>query len=394
VKPDAYLGRVLVSRLQPDSTRIQLRAMLRDSTGATLEPFALQSDDEITAYSRTAFRQDRYVAIGGAVRNGGRFLWRDGMTLRDLVLLAGGLDESAYLREAEIARLPEVRDAQTLATTLRVPLDSGYLFADGRVASAGSAESRLSPYDNVLILRQPDWRLPVTVQLLGEVRFPGQYTLRNRGERVTDLLERAGGITAEGDASATYFTRRLAETGAVAARTRVGAAVNADSGKRGVGAQAAIADSARLERGGSRIRVGVDVADALRRRDSPDNLYLEEGDSLFVPARQQTVTVRGEVNAPTALVASGRGLGSYIGAAGGATELGNSSRVYVIQPNGKIESRRKLFWLLTLDPTPRPGATVVVPMRGESRQGSLLQTIAVITQTLTALATVVVLSRR
>ena len=223
------------------------------------------------------------------------------------------------------------------------------------------------------------------------MRFPGQYTLRNRGERLTDLIERAGGITPEGDASGTYFTRRLAETGVVAARTRAGATVNADSGKRGVGAQAAIGDSARLERGGSRIRVGVDVADALRRRESPDNLYLEEGDSLFVPARQQTVTVRGEVNAPTALVASGRGLGSYIGAAGGATELGRTSRVYVIQPNGKIESRRKLFWLVTLDPTPKPGATVVVPAKGERTPGSALQTIAVVTQTLTALVTVLVL---
>ena len=394
VKPDAYLGRVLVSRLLADSTRIQLRAMLRDSTGATIEPFLLQEDDEITTYSRTSFRPERYVAIGGAVGLGGRFAWRAGMTLRDLVLLAGGLSESAYLQEAEIARLPEVRDAQTLATTVRVPLDSGYLFADGRVATSGSTEQLLQPYDNVLILRNPDFRLPVTVPLAGEVRFPGQYTLRNRTERLSHLIDRAGGLTGQGDASAAYFTRRLKQTPVVANRVRVAPELAFDSTRGANLTQRASVDSVRLESGGTRIRVGVDLETALRQRAALDNLFLEDGDSLYVPVRQQTVAVRGEVNAPTALVATGRRLGFYLDAAGGATERGNSSRAYVIQPNGKIATRKKLLWLIALDPTPKPGATVVVPARGDRTPGSILQTIAIITQTLTALATVIVVTRK
>ena len=394
MKPDTYLGRVLVSRLLPDSTRVQLRAMLRDSTGATVEPLLLQEDDEITAYSRTSFRPDRYVAIGGAVARGGRFPWRSGMTLRDLVLLAGGLSENAYLREAEIARLPEVRDAEMLATTLRVPLDSGYLFADGRVAAAGAPEQVLQPYDNVLILRNPDWRLPVTVQLAGEVRFPGQYTLRSRRERLSDLIDRAGGLTAQGDATAAHFTRRIEDNAVISNRLRETTRGAADSINGAPALSRSVGDSLRLESGGTRIRVGVDLATALRKRDALDNLFLENGDSLFVPVLRQTVAVRGEVNAPTALVSSGKDLGFYLAAAGGATERGNTSRAYVIQPNGKIASRHRLLWIFTLDPKPLPGATVVVPSRGERIPGSNLQTIAVLTQTLTALATVVVLLKR
>ena len=80
---------------------MQLRATLRDTTGAAVQDLALEEDEVIRVFSLTEFRPDRYVAIGGSVRRSGRYPWREGMTLRDLVLLSGGLREGAYLREAE-----------------------------------------------------------------------------------------------------------------------------------------------------------------------------------------------------------------------------------------------------------------------------------------------------
>ncbi len=390
LQSDAYLGRVLVSRLLPDSTRVQLRALLRDSSGATVEPLQLQPDDEITVYSRTAFRTERYVVISGAVRNGGRFPFREGMTLRDLALQAGGLSDLAELRQAEIARRPELADENVLSTTIRVPLDSGYLFADGRTPPNGAREVPLEPFDNVLIFRDPERGEMVSVQVHGEVRLPGTYAIRTRGERLSDLIERAGGFTAQGDTSAAYFSRVTSENELVSTLVRRATGPETDS----LGRVLSVSDSMGVAGEPGRIRVGVDVAEALRRRDRPDNLYLQDGDSLFIPARRQTVSVRGEVNAPTQLVATGHSLGAYLNAAGGPTPRGQESHAYVIQPNGKIESRRRLFWVFIRDPTPKPGATVVVPARGEQRPGSRLETITLITQTLTALATVVLLSRR
>ncbi len=394
VQPDAYLGRVLVSRLRSDSTRVQLRAMLRDSTGATVEPFVLQPDDEITLFSRTDFRPAQYVVISGAVQDGGRFPYREGMTLRDLVLEAGGLSDLAELSQAEIARRPETGSANQLATTVRVPLDSGYLFADGRTAPPGAHEETLAPFDNVLIFRDPDRLPPVTVEIQGEVRFPGKYTLRTRTERLSELIERAGGLTAQGDAAAAYFSRVVRSTEQVTRLVRSEETLRTDSLGDPLVTTLPASDTMRLDAGGSRVRVGVDVPLALGRPDRRDNLFLVQGDSVYVPALQQTITVRGEVNAPTQVVASGQSLGAYVRAAGGPTPRGKASRAYVVQPNGKIESRRRFFWLVTVDPTPRPGATVVVPAEGEQQRGTVMQTLTVITQTLTALATVVVLSRR
>jgi protein involved in polysaccharide export with SLBB domain len=386
LKADAYLGRVLVSRLNADSTRTQLRAMLRDTTGATVEPLLLQPDDEITAFSRTGFRPERYVAVAGAVQQGGRFPYRDGMTLRDLVLEAGGLTELAELRVAEIARRPDTTSAGKLAETLRVPLDSGFLFAEGRAIPAGTREEPLKPFDNVVIFPDPDRRAPSTVRLTGEVQYPGSYTLRSRNERLAELLNRAGGITSFGDASAAYVSRRTGESRQVERLVQGAAQVrNAATGEV---TRAAASDSTKLEEGGARIRLGVDVEKALRDGTARDNLFLTDGDSIHVPARQQTVTVRGEVNAPTALVASGKGIGAYIAAAGGKTATGNTRGAYVIQPNGKIETRSHLLWVFTLDPEPKPGATVVVPAKADkASSGSFLQTFTVIVQSLAALAT-------
>ena len=381
LKPDGYIGTVHVSRLLNDSTRVQLRAMLRDTTGATIEPFGLQEDDEITVYSRTSFRPDRHVSISGAVRNGGRFPWRAGMTLRDLVLMSGGIEERAYLKEAEIARLSVGGDPRTTAIAVRVALDSSYRFDQATSATAPRADDvRLEPYDNVLILRDPDWREPRSVILTGEVRFPGRFTLTTRSDRLSDLIVRAGGLTTEADADGAYFARMVDTV--LSQRLALAEQQRADGGSR-------------LDEVRTRIRVGVDLTEAMRQRRHSDDLLLLQGDSIHVPKLLQTVEIRGAVNAPTALAhAPGRRLGHYIGAAGGSTERARTSRAYVIQPNGKIESRRRLLGIFLNDPSPRAGATVVVPARGEATQGgSALASLAVVTQILAALATIVVLTR-
>ncbi|HEU4879814.1 MAG TPA: SLBB domain-containing protein, partial [Gemmatimonadaceae bacterium] len=86
VKPDTYLGQVLISRLNSDSTRVQMHASLADTTGRVVGDFPLVEDDMLRVFSVTEFRPTRYVAITGAVRNSGQVPFHDGMTVRDLVL--------------------------------------------------------------------------------------------------------------------------------------------------------------------------------------------------------------------------------------------------------------------------------------------------------------------
>ena len=360
LKPDTYLGRVLVSRLEPDSTRTQLGVVLRDTTGVVLNDFQLRDDDEIEVFSVTAFRPERSVSIGGAVERGGRFVYRSGMTLRDLILLSGGLREGALLTYAEIARLPADRTGGVTATTLRVRLDSTYLFdandASGAYArvpgvpapARGAPEVTLLPYDNVLILRQPDFELQRVVFLGGEVRFPGRYALRRKSERLSDLIARAGGLTSEGYADGVVFFRTRDGTG----------------------------------------RVGIDLPGVLRDGRGRDNFVLQDGDSVVVPSYNPVVQVAGSVNAPGAVAwVPGRNLDYYVRGAGGPGRDADLRRAYVRQPNGKVESVRRRRFFYDDVPGVRAGAQVFVPTRAPG-ENSFQQTFTVIAQVIGVLATI------
>ena len=361
LKPDTYLGQVLITRLNSDSTRTQLRSQLADTLGAVINDPALQEEDEIRVFGRSEFRPVRYVAINGAVRRSGRYPYRDGMTLRDLVLLAGGMQESALLTEAEIARLPENRANGVTASTVRVPLDSSYLFErgpDGRYQGppglpaqpSGAREHPLDAYDNVLILRQPDWELQRNVYLGGEVRYPGVYSLTRKTERLADLITRAGGLTQEAYTDGVQFVRK---------RNRIG-------------------------------RIGVDLPGVLKDARNTDNLILFDGDSITIPRFDAVVRVDGAVNSPTALpYVRGRSLDYYIRAAGGGRRDADLRRAYVTQPNGRVDAVRiRRFWP-DGQPTPRPGAIVVVPTRDAAERAQNLAAATTFAQIAASLAAVV-----
>ena len=367
VRPDVYLGQVLITRTQPDSSKIQLRAALRDTTGAVINDIPLQEDDEIRVFSTSEFRPTRYVAINGAVRKSGQFPYREGMTIRDLVLLAGGLDQSAYLNEAEVARLPENRAGGVTATTFRVPLDSSYIFErapDGKylgppglpAPTGPNPEVVVQPYDNVLILRQPNWELQRTAVVAGEVRYPGRYTLKTKSEKITDLIQRAGGLTPDAYANGVTFYRP----------------------RNGVG------------------RIGIELPDVLKNSRSLDNLPLQDGDSLYIPRYNAVVAVQGAVNSPVSVTWSpGKSIDYYIRAAGGPSRKADLNRAYVTQPNGKVESRQANFLLPDRIPHPRAGSTVFVPERDPlDRPFDLLSSAGAIASILATLVTLVIAIRR
>jgi polysaccharide export outer membrane protein len=248
-----------------------------------------------------------------------------------------------------------------------VPLDSSYLFErspDGKylgppglpAASGPNADVTVNPYDNVLIMRQPNWELQRTAAIAGEVRYPGRYSLRSKTERLSDLIERAGGITGDAYPDGVVFLRP---------RNNVG-------------------------------RIGIQLSEVLRSSRSRDNLPLVDGDSVFVPRLNPVVTVQGAVNSPVAVTYSpGKTIEYYIRAAGGPTVRADVKRAYVYQPNGKLEARQRRFLVPDGIPTPEPGSTVLVPNRDPlDRQVDLLTSIGSITQIVTGLVAVLIAVRR
>jgi protein involved in polysaccharide export with SLBB domain len=338
-RPDAALERVKVQRVLPaDERGTQTTARVAIDVpliGGTVPKFKLEDGDQVHV-DPLADAADAYtVAITGMVQQGGSYPWRPGMTLRQLFTLARGPRIGADLREAEIARLPADRSHGELATTVRVPLDSTYLFerdSAGRYigppglpfpATGTAADVMLEPYDNVLIFRQPDFELQRTVTITGQVRFPGNYALRAKDDRLTDLVERAGGLTPQAYPEGIRFVRATADAG----------------------------------------RINVDLPKALKDHSARDNMILQPGDSISIPEYQPSVKIVGAVNSPgSVLYRRGAGLDYYLSAAGGFSQRANKGGVSVELANGETRTRRRTLFFSS-NPTPGPGSQIFVPFK-------------------------------
>jgi polysaccharide biosynthesis/export protein len=263
--------------------------------------------------------------------------FHEGMTLRDLVLAAGGLRPSADLT-IEIARLadPTRSDTRQIAEIIQVQADASFFVSEqdrrrylgNPPANPGSAgDFVLQPYDRVLVRPLPDLVFQRAITVQGEVRHAGSYTLQRKDERLASVIERAGGLT---------------ETAFVA--------------------------GARFYRNGT--LVNVDLPEALRRPDRAANIILLPGDSLVVPEYNPVVLVRGAVNSPetvAVLYREGAPLAYYIENAGGYARFADRRGVSVRHANGSAETVQRTLGMRR-EPRPTPGSEIMVPaLRDEDR---------------------------
>lgn len=337
-RSDAALERVKVQRVLPPAARgAQTTAHVAIDVplpGAVIPKFGLEDGDVVQVDSLASAADQYTVAITGMVQQPGTYPWRPGLTLRQLMVLARGPRIGADLREAEIARLPAVRTDGQLATTVRVPLDSSYLGERDSAKYLGppgvafpargtAADVALQPYDNVLIFRQPDFELQRTVTITGEVMYPGTYALRAKDDRLADLVQRAGGLTARAYPEGIRFVRTADNRG----------------------------------------RINIDLPKALRDHGARDNINLQPGDSIRIPEYQASVRVTGAVNSPgSVLYRRGAPLSYYVSAAGGFTPLAEKGQVSVRLANGEVRTRSGGI-LFSSNPQPGPGSEVYVPAK-------------------------------
>ena len=369
-RPEAARERIKIVRVVPPGergTQATARVAIDVPLAAGLPPGFRLEDGDVVQVDALADATDEYVvAVTGMVQQAGRYPWRPGMTVRDLMLLARGPRLGADLREAEIARLPADRARGELATTVRVPLDSSYLIdrdSAGRfigppglpfAASGTTPEVPLEPYDNVLILKQPEFELQRTVTIVGEVHYPGAYALKTKGDRLAELIQRAGGLTPQAYADGIRFYRQVNGAG----------------------------------------RINIDLPNALRDAASRDNVILQPGDSLFIPEYIPSVRVAGAVNAPgSVLYKKGAGLGYYIDAAGGFAYTADKGRASVRYADGEVHTRHK-FLFFRSDPVPGPGSEVNVPLKDTSNPTNYAALFGAIAQILASTVAIIVVATK
>ena len=371
---EAELNFVLLARLNADTFKTELKYInLNEATTDALQPldrlYVFTKDEprdeliselieELGLQSTKGFTQ-QLVTVSGDVRFPGVYPYVEGMTKQMLVDLAGGLNESSYMLDAELTRFETNGTSNAALMHQTVSLDEKLI---------------LKPLDTLLIKRIPEWRERRTIKLAGEVKFPGTYVLQE-GETLSSVIHRAGGLTELAYASGAIFTREALKVREQEQIDRLSKELESEIASLSIDKsddvqQVSASEAERLkDRLKTTSAVGRLVIDlpALLAGNEQFDLALNHGDALYIPKISQSVTVLGEVQYPTSHIYDPSvDVSDYISRSGGLKIRADDGRVYVVRANGSVYKPGAFNWY-SLESRLAPGDTIVVPLNTEYR---------------------------
>lgn len=327
--------------------------------------------DELRLQGR-AGQPTAVVHVDGSVHVPGEYPLEPGMTVSDLIRAGGGTVDSAYGRAAELTRYT-IGEGDSRQTEL--------IHVDLAEAMRGdsAANIALQPFDTLSVREVPLWGEQESVILKGEVRFPGNYSIR-RGETLRSVMARAGGLTKYAFPEGSVFTRE-----GLRKREQEQVDMLADRMQRDLTILALQYSAAGQGGGVAALSVGQSLLGQLRTskavgrlvidlprlmRSAPGSaadVILRDGDQLIVPRFQQQVTVIGEVqNATSHLYDAHLSRDDYVSMSGGMTRRADSGRIYVVRANGSVLAQEGSRWFQYRSQVAiKPGDTIVVPLNAE-----------------------------
>ena len=409
LREDAFTSRALLYRkgedLSPNVVSVDLQGILTERR----PDIPLQREDILRVYSVFDLEEEYSVEIDGEVQSPGEFPYMQGMTLEDLVALGGGLQESASRARVEVARRikgsgaesaeatdTEDRSFQT-AKTFQFKVDRNLTLDDA------DADFVLLPYDKVYVRRSPGYEEQRSVYVRGEVQYPGTYVIQNKSERISDVVERAGGLTPyayeEGARlirlNPAFYEERLIKEEILRDSLQALQALryqqlfdDQDNGRQPVNGNVSSSQRYRdpyyeedeLEdetvvvvpryqiKESETQGIGIKLASILSQPKSKYDLRLIDGDTLDIPRELETVKMTGELLYPiSSRYDRKKGFKKYIADAGGFTEDADRNKAYIVYANGSADRTRRFLFFKNY-PKVRPGAEIVVPERAEQQR--------------------------
>ena len=399
LRPNADQRYIMIRReVPPDETVQVLSADLRRALaarGSAADP-ELRPRDKIYVFDLSSDRErilrplirelqlqatpempEQVVSIDGRVKAPGHYPLEPTMHVSDLIRAGGSLEDSAFRGDAEITRYA-VADGGARKTTL-IPVD---LLAIRR--GEVGADVLLQPYDVLVIKPIPQWVEPGTIELAGEVRFPGKYPI-HEGETLSSVLHRAGGFTDLAFEEGAIFIREELKK---REKDQLELLANRLQSDLAALSLEAVASSAATGGGGGAaqgLAVGQQLMNQLRDTKpvgrlvinidrvvkgpvgGPEDVVLRDGDKLMIPKKTQEITILGEVQSPTSHVfEAGLTRDEYIARSGGTTQKADRKRIYVVRANGDVISGERSGWFRrSRSVEMRPGDTIVVPLDTE-----------------------------
>ena len=358
LKKDAYITEASVFRYFPNGKPTTLLINL-DSVMNYGQRIYLQKDDSIYIHSVFDFTNQNVVTIEGDVKKPGSLSWRQDLSLHDVLLAVGGINESGDSTDIEISR--RIRNVDIEKSN---HVESEIITVN--LKSSSDNNIYLSPYDLVIVKALPGYSKQRTVLLLGEVKIPGRYSLERSKDKISDLIKRAGGFKASADSSSITIRRDVKSNLTVKEREDLFQRIlniNKDS----------LLEDPRLkeELYNQYNLISVNLNKALGDPDDPDNLVLEDGDVLTVDRSSNLVKISGEVYFPTIVAYSpNKNLKYYVEQAGNFTPYARKNGALVIRPDGRTESVKHFLWFKTY-PAVTARSEIYVPQKNKMNRTRL-----------------------
>ncbi len=373
--PDAAQGSAQVFRSQSDGTLKILSVNVKEAIeGNPIDNILLLPRDRLLIHKSPARVDPATVNINGEVAKPGRYPLTTNMHVEDLIRVAGGLKRAAYTGSADLTRYPATQGAGVAVEHVAVNLPEAL---SGEVA----ANLVLHEGDVLTIQPIPGWNdIAASVTVRGEVEHPGTYGIKP-GERLSSVLQRTGGFSAEASPYGAVLMRRevrelelkahlelIERMKAEEAQLKALPEGDADQKNTKMNAIARTETTLKQLQASEPIgRVVVHVpADMKDWKNGAADVAMREGDVLIIPKKANYVMVNGQVFNPTAVsFLPGRSAKWYLSQAGGFTSAADKKAVFVIRANGSVISAKNNggeWWAGDpLGAALKPGDTVIVP---------------------------------
>ena len=361
LKEDAISTHGVLYRMKPDRTLEAISVDLSNIINGTVPDPPLQNEDVLYVASNETLNKKKIVTIKGEITNPGEYPYAESETIEDLILRAGGLTEAASLSKVDVSR----RIADPYAKEGTDSISQMFSFnIDPDFTIHEQDEFRLLPYDEVFVRRSPGYNTLQNVIVEGEVFFEGNYALKNKTQRLSEIIKAAGGLTKEAYVEGTKLLRQMTEEERAVAETLLHAAYrNAGNGKDSI-------DINKLMSGND-YPLGIELAKALEHPGTDDDPILREGDRIIVPRKTSNVTINGEVLYPNSIrFKEGKKAKYYIDQAGGYTSSAKKSKAFIIYMNGMVAKANSKN-------LPAPGCQIVIPSKKQKNGLSLQQWLSI-----------------
>jgi len=378
LKEDAYTKRAIIVRLKSDlTTEVTNVDLAKALAGDAYSDIPLKKEDIVTVYSILDFVEEYKITIDGEIKKPGVYDYHDNLTLNDLLVQAGGLTGSASKR-VEVARMiksDEIDDANPN----RVQLFNLEITASN---NEQAKNFELMAFDVVNIRRMVVYEKPEMVTVTGAVNYTGKYVLASKKEKIYDVIQRAGGLTATANVDGVKIKRPIQAK-------QIEELENIDLN---LGKKDSIQNklTKKLKEDLKYATIPVDWRNIVKDPNDKTNVTLFSGDEIEVSLYDESVKITGNVLLTSEIpYEKGKGFDYYLSSVGGTDAKGWKKKAYIVYPNGKAAVSSSFFFIRSY-PKVLPGSQIVVPEKPDIRKmstgewvsiGSIITSIALLVVT-------------